>query len=71
MAMKAVIPNGDKDPPCVVYWTGRQKLHVHVVTWCSKERADAASGILQVPAGVRCCAACETAIAELNYPRLH
>lgn len=67
MTMKAVIPNRDA-PPCIVYWTGRVKLHVGVVTYCKKSR-DASDGVLQVPADTPCCTACETAVEQRDFPK--
>lgn len=65
--MKAVLPNDDGSPPCIVYWTGQRKLHVGVVTWCDQERR-ANNGVLQVPTDVKCCSECERAVAERRYP---
>lgn len=66
--MKAVIPNEGSEPPCVVYWTGRIKVHVGVVTWCDKDR-DANKGVLQVPDEVKTCTACNERIEACNYPK--
>jgi hypothetical protein len=67
-SMKAVISNGDSTPPCVVYWTGRVRLHVDVITWCDQTH-EASEGVLQVPGDVEVCKSCEQAIKEKRYPR--
>lgn len=70
MSMKAVIPNENQQPPCIVYWTGRRRrsISVGVITWCNADR-DASAGVLQVPDGVPCCESCETAVKELTFPK--
>lgn len=67
--MKAVIPNADgTKPPCIIYFTGRVRFHVEVLTYC-KESHDASDGVLQVPDDVPCCAACERAVDDRDYPK--
>lgn len=56
--------------PCVVYWTGRVRLHVEIRTWCGEklEADDAADGgVLQVPDDTKICKACKIG---LNKARL-
>jgi hypothetical protein len=66
--MKAVISNAGDKPPCIIYWTGRIKFHVGVVTYCKASR-DATDGVLQVPDDVPCCSACEVAVERRDYPK--
>lgn len=65
--MKAVFPNG-KNPPCLIYWTGRVRLHVGILTWCG-ESQDASDGVLQVADDTECCTKCEEAVREHRYPQ--
>lgn len=68
MGMKAAIPNDVGRPPCLIYWTGQVRLHVGVVTWCGDDRTTK-DGVLQIPDDMKCCEACELALAERNFPK--
>lgn len=68
--MKAVIPDENPSkPPHVVYWTGRVRLHVHIVTWCDQDRDASDTGVLQVSDDVKVCEECQEKIDKGEYPK--
>ncbi len=61
--MKVVFQTNKTLPPCVVKFTGRVRLHVEAIAWCSNATDASELGVItQVPDHVKCCAACEDAI---------
>jgi hypothetical protein len=66
--MKAIVPSELGLTPHVVYWTGRVKFHVGVVTYCDED-LDASDGVLQVPDDVETCKRCNDAIVNHCYPK--
>lgn len=68
MGMKAVIPNAEGRPPCLVYWTGQVRLHVGVVTYCDEDRRTN-DGVLQVPDATPCCTKCEHNAERGIFPK--
>lgn len=66
--MKAVVQIKGKADPCVIYWTGRVRLHVGVTTWCG-EKFDASDGVLQIPDGAKVCSDCDEQI-KIGAPKL-
>ncbi len=66
--MKAVISIEPGKPPCLIYWTGRVRLHVEVLTYCG-EQLEADDGVLQIPDDVKVCDACDEACLAHKYPK--
>jgi hypothetical protein len=59
--MIACVKLTETDPPCIVYWTGRKGLSVHVKTWCHKT-ANASDGVMQLTDNAIVCEGCERAV---------
>lgn len=59
--MIAAVQIEDAKAPCVIYWTGRVRLHVGVRTWCG-EAYDASDGVIQIPDDAKVCTKCTSYI---------